>query len=62
MSDIKELKKTLLDIRNSQFGEIPEELITTILSLQDIYAQDRSEAYKKIKKIVDEYVNSVGIE
>ena len=51
MSDIKELTNTLLDIRNELFSGIPEEFVSQIITIQDRYAQDRSEAYKQIISI-----------
>lgn len=59
MSDINELKKTLLKIRNESYQDIPEAIISEILSIQDKYAQDRSESFKQIRRIIEDHVNSL---
>lgn len=62
MSDIIELKKTLLRIREDSFSEIPEALICKILDIQSEYAKDRNEASKRIKRAIEDHVDSLKFE
>ncbi len=62
MSDINALTKTLIKIQEDEFPEVPPNLITEIMKIQDSYSQNRSEAMKKIGKIVEEHLNSKEFE
>jgi len=62
MSDINTLTRTLLEIQQTEFPEIPKDLINKILVIQDGFSQNRSEAMKKINKIVEEHLNSKDFE
>lgn len=60
MSDTNELKKTLSKIRDKSFQGIPEELVHRILEIQAEFARDRSEALKRIKRVIDDHVESIN--
>jgi hypothetical protein len=62
MSDINALTKTLIKIQKEDFPEVPPDLITEILKIQDSFSQNRSDSMKKIGKIVEEFLNSKEFE
>lgn len=62
MSDIIELKKTLLVIREESFTDIPEDLVCKILDIQAEYEKDRTEASKRIRRAIEDHVESIKFE
>ena len=62
MSDIKTLTGTLIKIQQEEFLDIPANLITEIMKIQDSYSQNKSEAMKKISKIIEEHLNAQEFE
>lgn len=60
MSDINELKKTLSKIKDKSFQDIPAELVHRILDIQAEFGRDRSEALKRIKRAIDDHVESIN--
>ena len=41
--------------------EIPKELISEILEINDKFAQDRVEAQKRTRKVIEDHINSIDI-
>ena len=61
MSETKNIRETLYKLSDESDQEIPKELISEILEIYDKFAQDRVEAQKRTRKIIEDHINSIDI-
>lgn len=57
-SDLKDLAETIHELRIKKFGDLPEDLINKILEIETEICDDRSEASKRISKVIEDYLSS----
>lgn len=58
MSDIEEIKKTVLAICSQHHPDIPAGLIEAVLDIEAQFAMDRSETFRRLSQVIENYVNS----
>jgi len=54
-----DLLATILELRRKQFAHLPEDLVKDIVRIEIDYAEDRSEALKRVEQALERYLNSL---
>jgi len=57
--EIEELVRVLEDIRSSKYPDIPAELIEKIVYAQFVKQDDRAQARKETKNLVDDFMKTI---
>jgi RIO-like serine/threonine protein kinase len=57
MSDVDALIKTVQDLRYKKYPDLPEDLVNEILKIEIECTDDRVEALKRIRLVVENYLN-----
>jgi hypothetical protein len=54
-----DLLATILELRQKQFTHLPEDLVAEIVRIEIDYAEDRSEAQKRVEQALEKYLNNL---
>ena len=54
-----DLLSTILDLHQKQFAHLPEDLVKEIVRIEIDYAEDRTEALKRVEQALERYLNSL---
>jgi RIO-like serine/threonine protein kinase len=60
MSDVGTLKKTIQELRSKKYPELPEDLVNEILNIEIECAEDRVEALKRIRLVIENNLKKGG--
>ena len=56
MTGDEDLLDTIEEIRKEKFADVPAELVKEILLIEANYTENRVEAYRRIEKAIDAYL------
>jgi hypothetical protein len=56
MTEISELKTTILKLREEKYPDLPAELIDEILSIEADWIDDKGQAFRRVAQAVDKYM------
>ncbi len=54
--DVEDILSTVEEIRSKKYPDIPEELVKQIIEVEAEYLEQRSEAAKRISKLIGDHV------
>ena len=54
-----DLLSTILELRQKQFAHLPEDLVKEIVTIEMDYAENRSEALKRVEQALERYLNNL---
>ena len=57
MENNENIKLVIESLRQSEHEDLSKDLIEKIIEIQSEYQDNEDEAYRKTKKIIDEYIN-----
>ncbi len=60
MTPKTDLLTTIQKLRQERFSDIPEHLVTEIISIEEAYAGDRAEAYKRVSQAIEMYLGTLA--
>lgn len=49
---------TILELRQTRYPSLPEDLVKEIVSIETDYAEDRVEGFKRVNQALERYLNS----
>jgi ribonucleotide reductase beta subunit family protein with ferritin-like domain len=52
-----DLLSTIMELRQKQFRDLPEDLVREIVEIETRYAEDRTEALKRVDQALERYLN-----
>ena len=55
-----ELITTIQELRREKFPDLPEELVTEVLKVEAEYVEDRNEAFSRISRLIEHYLDPDG--